>query len=125
MSEPLTGVVVCHRDLAAALVGAAEEITGVLGALVAVSNTGCDRGELEARVRDAVAPGPAVVFVDMPSGSCLVATLQRLREMPGVAAVTGVNLAMLVDFLFHRDLSPGEAAARAVGVGTRAIRVPA
>ena len=34
MSDPLAGVVVCHRDLPAALLGAAEEITGVRGALV-------------------------------------------------------------------------------------------
>jgi mannose/fructose-specific phosphotransferase system component IIA len=125
MSDSLIGVVVCHRDLASALVGAAEEISGVWGALVPVSNTGCDRGGLEERVREAIAARPAVVFVDMPSGSCLIATLQRLRGHPEVAAVTGVNLAMLLDFLFHRDLPPAEAAGRAVNVGTRAIRVPA
>lgn len=125
MSEPLTGVVVCHRDLAAGLVGAAEEISGIRGALVPVSNTGCDRGDLEDRVREALAGRPAVVFVDMPSGSCLVATLHRLRGHPEVAVVTGVNLAMLLDFLFHRDLTPAEAAERAVDVGARSIRVPA
>lgn len=125
MSEPLTGVVVCHRDLAAALVGAAEEISGVRDALVPVSNAGCARGDLEDRVHEAIAGRPAVVFVDMPSGSCLVATLHRLRGHPEVAAVTGVNLAMLLDFLFHRDLSPAEAAGRAMSVGTRAIRLPA
>ena len=125
MSEPLTGVVVCHRELAGALAGAAEEISGVRGALVAVSNTGCDRGQLEERVRAAVAGRPSVVFVDMPSGSCLVATLHRLHGNPDVAVVTGVNLAMLLDFLFHLDLPPAEAAERAVTVGTRAIRIPA
>jgi mannose/fructose-specific phosphotransferase system component IIA len=125
MSEPLTGVVVCHRDLAAALIGAAEEIAGVRGALVPVSNTGCDRGQLEERVRDAISGRPAVVFVDMPSGSCLLATLHRLRGAPDVAVVTGVNLAMLLDFLFHRELGPAEAAERAVQTGSRAIRIPA
>jgi mannose/fructose-specific phosphotransferase system component IIA len=125
MSEPLTGVVVCHRELAGALAAAAEEISGVRGALVAVSNTGCDRGQLEERIRAAVAGRRAVVFVDMPSGSCLVATLHRLRGNPDVAVVTGVNLAMLLDFLFHLELAPAEAAERAVTVGTRAIRVPA
>ena len=125
MSELLAGVVVCHRDLAPALVGAAEQITGIRDALTAVSNTDCDRGQLEERVRAAVDGRPAVVFVDMASGSCLVATLHRLRDAPRVAVVTGVNLAMLLDFLFHRELTPAEAADRAVAVGTRAIRVPA
>jgi hypothetical protein len=36
-----------------------------------------------------------------------------------------VNLAMLLDFVFHRDLLPAAAAARAVEAGTRAIRTPA
>ena len=52
---------------------------GPIGALVAVSNTGCDRGALEERVAEAVGPGPAVVFVDLASGSCLFAVLNRLR----------------------------------------------
>lgn len=124
MSEPLRGVVVCHGKLAGALVEAAESISGVTGALLPVSNSGCDREALEARVVDAVDGHPAVVFVDMASGSCLFAVLKRIRSTPDVKAVTGVNLAMLVDFVFHRTLSPEDAAARAVAAGERAIRIP-
>jgi mannose/fructose-specific phosphotransferase system component IIA len=124
MSEELRGVVVCHGKLAGALVEAAESISGVTGALVPVSNSGCDRDALEERVVAALADRPAVVFVDMASGSCLFAVLNRLRTTDGVKAVTGVNLAMLVDFVFHRSLPPAEAAARAAAAGARAIRVP-
>ncbi len=124
MSEELHGVVVCHGKLAVALVEAAESISGVTGALVPVSNTGCDRESLEQRVMVAVDGKPGVVFVDLASGSCLFAVLKRLRTAPGVKVVTGVNLAMLVDFMFHRSLSPEEAAARAATAGGRAIQVP-
>jgi mannose/fructose-specific phosphotransferase system component IIA len=124
MSEELRGVVVCHGKLAGALVEAAESISGVTGALVPVTNTDCDRDALEERVVAALGGGPAVVFVDMASGSCLFAVLKRLRATEGVKAVTGVNLAMLVDFVFHRTLSSEEAAARAAAAGSRAIRVP-
>jgi mannose/fructose-specific phosphotransferase system component IIA len=124
MSEPLRGVVVCHGALAGALVEAAVHISGVGDALTPVSNTGCDRGTLEERVATAVDRGPAIVFVDLASGSCLFAVLNRLRAMDGVKVVTGVNLAMLVDFVFHRTLSPDEAASRAAVAGTKAIRIP-
>jgi mannose/fructose-specific phosphotransferase system component IIA len=124
MSDELRGVVVCHGKLAGALVEAAESISGVTGALVPVSNTGCDRDALEERVIAALDGRPAVVFVDLASGSCLFAVLSRLRATDGVKAVTGVNLAMLVDFVFHRSLTPAEAAARAAAAGTRAIKVP-
>ena len=80
MSEELRGVVVCHGALAGALVQATEQISGLGGALVAVSNTGCDRDTLEDRILTAVDRHPAVVFVDLASGSCLVAVLKRLRS---------------------------------------------
>ena len=124
MSEELRGVVVCHGPMAGALVQAAEQISGVDAALTPVSNTGCDRDTLEQRVLAAVDQHPAVVFVDMASGSCLIAVLKRLRADPSVRVVTGVNLAMLVDFVFHRSLSPEEAASRALAVGQASIRLP-
>jgi mannose/fructose-specific phosphotransferase system component IIA len=124
MSEDLRGVVVCHGALAGALVNATEQISGVSGALIPVSNTGCDRETLEERVLAAVDARPAVVFVDLASGSCLFAVLKRLRSEQLVKVVTGVNLAMLVDFVFHRSLSPAEAADRAALAGEKSIRIP-
>jgi mannose/fructose-specific phosphotransferase system component IIA len=124
MSEELLGVVVCHGTLAGALVQAAEQISGLTGVLVPVSNTGCDRDTLEQRVLAAVDGRPAVVFVDLASGSCSFAVLKRLRGVPSVKVVTGVNLAMLVDFVFHRSLSAAEAATRAVAAGEKSITIP-
>ncbi len=124
MSDALRGVVVCHGELAKALVGAAESISGVTGVLVPVSNSGCHRDELETRVAQAVDGRPSVVFVDLASGSCLFAVLKLLRALSGVKIVTGVNLAMLVDFVFHIALTPEAAAEHAIAAGTKAIRIP-
>lgn len=118
----LRGVVVAHGRVAAALADAVQQITGLGDALVPVSNTDCDRGQLEARIRDAVGEGPAVVFVDMMGGSCMLAAVRQFDAREGVRVVTGVNLAMLLDFVFHRELPAGEAAARAVVAGGDAIR---
>jgi len=117
-------VVVAHGAVGEALVKAAESISGVAGVFRHVSNTDCDRGSLEARVHEAIGGVPAVVFVDMPSGSCMFAALSRLKAEPDVRVVTGVNLAMLVDFVFHRELTPEAAAERALASGTKAIKVP-
>ena len=120
----LHGVVVAHGAIASAMVEAAEQITGIRGALAPVSNTGCDRGALEERIWAAIGEQASVVFVDLAAGSCLIAVLRRVRERPDVRVVTGVNLAMLVDFLFHRSLPAEEAAAHAAASGGSAIRVP-
>jgi len=124
MSEPLKGVVVSHAGLAQSLVAAAEAISGVTGALVPVTNDGCDGGRLQARIGEAIGGGPAVVFVDLPGGSCLTGAVRTARgQGHGVAVVTGVNLAMLLDFVFHREGAPAEAAERAREAGGRAIRI--
>jgi len=123
MSEPLRGVVVSHADLAQALVDAVEKITGRRDGLLAVSNEGCSRDALEALVAEAIGDTPAVVFVDLPSGSCLQASAHYLQTHENVAVVAGVNLAMLVDFLYHRDVTPREAAERASATARRTVRV--
>jgi len=117
----LTGVIVGHAQLAQALVGAVEQIAGSDSGLRAVSNTDCDRGALEERIITAVGEGPAIVFIDMPSGSCLFAAMRRLQDMSGVRVVTGVNLAMLLEFVFHRDGTVDEVAVHVADVGARAV----
>jgi mannose/fructose-specific phosphotransferase system component IIA len=121
MSGRVLGVVVGHGGVAPALVAAAEEISGIRGSLVPVTNTGADREVLEQRVVEAVGSHSAIVFVDMPSGSCLFAAMRRLAARPDVKVITGVNLVMLLDFLFHLDLPLGEIAHRAAETGAKAI----
>jgi len=127
MSEttPTVGVVVSHAELGAALVAAVRAISGVSDALAPVSNEGCDPGALARRIESAIGGRPAVLFVDLPGGSCLTSALRLSRGRGELAVVTGVNLAMLLDFVFHRELPPAEAARRAVEAGARAIRTPA
>jgi mannose/fructose-specific phosphotransferase system component IIA len=125
MSEPLVGVIVSHAAVAQALVAAVSAITGVEGALVPVSNEGCDYGALADRLERAVAGRPAVLFVDLPGGSCLTGAARFARGRPELAVVTGVNLAMLLDFIFNRETTPAEAARRAADAGAKAIRTPA
>ena len=122
MSDALRGVVVSHAEVAAALVRAVVAIAGVEDALVPVSNDGCDAGALRARIEAAVGAGPAVVFVDLPGGSCFTGTLRFAHGREDVAVVTGVNLAMLLEFVFHRDLTAHAAAQRAADAGGRAIQ---
>ena len=123
MNNALQGVVVSHAMLAGALVEAVAEITGQADALVPVSNEGCSRAILGERLEEAIRAAPSVVFVDLPGGSCLQAAILYLRTHHDVAVVAGVNLAMLVDFVYHRDLSPAAAAQRATEVGGRAVKV--
>ncbi|HEV8264647.1 MAG TPA: hypothetical protein VGQ06_06835 [Gemmatimonadales bacterium] len=125
MSEPLRGVIVSHAAIAQALVSAVSVITGIDGALTPVSNEGCDNDALGERLRAAVGSAPAVLFVDLPGGSCLTNSIRYAKQHADVAVVTGVNLAMLLDFVFHRDVPAAEAARRAADAGGKAIRVTA
>jgi mannose/fructose-specific phosphotransferase system component IIA len=88
MSSPLRGVIVSHAAVAQALIGAVAAITGVTDALVAVSNDGCDRDALFTSLATAVGGEPAVLFIDLPGGSCLTgaATYARGPDDAGVAA---------------------------------------
>jgi mannose/fructose-specific phosphotransferase system component IIA len=122
MSERLKGVVVSHGRLGAALVEAAQSITGDADALIAVTNEGCGRDALFERVQQAVGDEPCVVFVDLPGGSCFQAAARLHRDTAAMAVVAGVNLAMLLDFVHHADDDLAAAAERAVQTGGQAIQ---
>src|SRR5437879_319867 len=121
MSERLVGIVLAHADVANAFVAAVQSIAGDEHGLLAVSNAGCDRAALIARLEESIAGRPAVVFADMPGGSCAFSAASYAHGHPSVAVVTGVNLAMLLDFAFHREQTPEAAAQRASQTGRGAI----
>ncbi len=103
--EPARGVVVAHGGLAEGLVDAVRQIAGVTPEeLVGVPNRGLGCEDLCARTRDALAPARNVIFTDLPSGSCHLAAMIVVRELPEIPVVTGVNLPMLLDFVFNRGL---------------------
>lgn len=122
MSEPVVGLVVSHATLAEGLVQSVRQIAGAeADALRAVSNEGCGPEALQKSVRDALGDGPGVVFTDMPSGSCAFAARRLVLDRDDVAVVCGVNLPMLLDFVFHRDLPLPELVDRLVSKGKSAI----
>jgi mannose/fructose-specific phosphotransferase system component IIA len=121
MSETLVGVIVAHTDLAEALLTAVRAIAGDETGLVAVSNRGSDLKALKQRIDAAVGGRPALVFTDMPGGSCAHTAAALARGRADLRVITGVNLAMLLDFVFHRELPLEAAAERAVHTGRASV----
>jgi mannose/fructose-specific phosphotransferase system component IIA len=125
VSEParIRGIVVGHGEMARGLVDAVRRIAGDAGeALAAVSNEGKGPQELKAELDAVAGPDPVLVFADLESGSCGIAAAYACRDSSRRAVVCGVNLPMLLDFVFHRDLPLQELAARVVERGRAAIR---
>lgn len=102
----LRGIVVAHGAMATGLVDAVQAIAGIGDdVLIAVSNRGLSPQALAENVREATGGATSIVFTDLPSGSCGSAARMLIRNTSGVAVVCGVNLAMLLDFVTHRDMA--------------------
>ena len=119
MSERVRGVVVAHAELAGAMVSAVEKISGVTGALRPVSNEGLGPEALRGVIREAAAGRRTILFVDIAGGSCGVAGLHHVSESGDAACITGVNLPMLLDFVFHREMPLDALVARLLLKGRR------
>ena len=104
MSDLIRGVVVAHSDLAESLVRAVGAISGVSDALHPVSNEGLGPNGLTEAISQWTQGGDTILFVDLGGGSCGLASLGLTRGNRAVACLTGVNLPMLLDFVFHRDM---------------------
>ena len=123
MSEPVRGLVVSHATLAEGLVQSVGKIAGLdEGVLRPVSNEGCGPDALQKAVAAELGGGgPVIVFTDLPSGSCAFAARRLTVDRPDTAVVCGVNLPMLLDFVFHRELPLPELVDRLVNKGKAAI----
>ncbi len=105
MSEiEIQGILVGHGKLAEGMLNAIEEITGSREGLIPVDNHGLTPEALEERLGRLAGDKPSVVFVDLPSGSCAFAARRLKHRVSRMAVVCGVNLPLLLDFMFHRSL---------------------
>jgi N-acetylgalactosamine PTS system EIIA component len=123
MSEPVRGVVLAHASLADGLVASVRAISGAEeGALRPLTNEGCSPESLQQRLLAAIGgDGPAIVFTDMGSGSCAFVARKITLDRPETGIVTGVNLPVLLDFVFHRDMPLDQLVDRLVEKGRGGI----
>jgi mannose/fructose-specific phosphotransferase system component IIA len=111
--------------MARAMVDAVRRIAGgAADALVPLSNDGKSPAVLCAELDAAMGDGPVVVFTDLTSGSCGLAAVTSCRDHTSRVVVSGVNLPMLLDFVFHTDLPLQDVATRAIDKGRDAIARP-
>ena len=105
-----------------------ESVRGIAGevadTLHPVSNDGKSPAQLKEELGEVLGSGPAVVFVDIQAGSCGMAALSSCRQSGERVVVCGVNLPMLLDFVFHRDLPLDDLVARVVEKGRGGITRP-
>jgi mannose/fructose-specific phosphotransferase system component IIA len=108
MNKDVQGILVGHGRLAEGMLNAVEEITGSREGLYPIDNSGLTPEALEERLSEVAGGGPSVVFVDLPSGSCAFAARRLQHRRTDMAVVCGVNLPLLLDFMFHRSLTLDE-----------------
>lgn len=122
MNEPVRGLIIAHSSLAAGMVAAVQQIAGAEpDALQWLTNEGQGPEGLIAAMREAVGDAPAILFTDLGSGSCAFAARRVALERPNTGVVCGVNLPLLLDFMFHRDAPLPDLVARLVDKGRSGI----
>ncbi len=122
MSEEVRGLIVAHSTLAEGMVAAVRQISGVdEGALRPLTNEGKGPEGLMEAVNRELGDAPAIIFTDLPSGSCAFAARKLSIARPRTGIVCGANLAILLDFVFHRDLPLHQLVDRLVEKGRAGI----
>jgi PTS system N-acetylgalactosamine-specific IIA component len=117
-------IVAGHGEFAEALISAVIQITGRSDLFVPMTNRGLSAEDIERTMRLLVDERDVrVIFTDLPAGSCTVAARRVLRDRTDLVLVTGANLPALLDFVFHEEMSPLEAAQRATEKGKGAMTV--
>ncbi len=120
-STAVRGIVLAHGAMAAGLVDAVRQITGLdTDVLLPLSNRGLSPEALAAEVRARV-QGATIVFTDLQSGSCGFAVRRHCQDIADLVVVSGVNLPILLEFALFRELPLAELVPRLLTKGRSAI----
>jgi mannose/fructose-specific phosphotransferase system component IIA len=125
MSEEkgIRGILLAHGSMAVGLADAVRKISGVgPEVLIPISNEGKSPQALEEEIARIMGDEPMILFTDLPSGSCAFAARRCSQGDCDQAVVSGVNLPILLDFVFNRHLPLGELLPRLVEKGTGAMK---
>ena len=121
--ELVRGILLSHGTLAEGMVDAVRKITGLdEGVLVPMSNEGQNPQGLAEQVDALAGSAPLVVFTDLGSGSCALSAQLTCRDNGQRAVVFGMNLPMLLEFVFHRELSLSELVPRLLTKGREGVK---
>jgi mannose/fructose-specific phosphotransferase system component IIA len=121
--ELVRGVLLSHGKLAEGMVDAVRRITGLEeDILVPMSNEGQNPQGLADQVDALVGGEPVVVFTDLGTGSCALTAQLTCRDNGRRAVLFGMNLPMLLEFVFHRELPLSQLVPRLLAKGKEGVR---
>ena len=121
--ELVRGVLLSHGKLAEGMVDAVRRITDLdEGVLTAMSNEGQSPQGLAAQVDELVGCDPVVVFTDLGSGSCALTAQLTCKDNGARVVVFGMNLPMLLEFVFHRELPLSQLVPRLLEKGKESVK---
>ena len=124
MSEAnlVRGVLLSHGKLAEGMVDAVQRIAGLEeGVLVAMSNEGLSPQGMAKKLDSLVGRDSVVIFTDLGSGSCALTAQLTCRNSGQRVVVFGMNLPMLLEFVFHRELPLSELVSRLLEKGKAGV----
>jgi len=109
--------------MARGLVDAMRKISGAEeGIVVPISNEGKAPQALREELEELLGEDPAVIFTDLPSGSCALAAHVCAKARANQTVVSGVNLPILLDFVFNRHLPMHELIPRLLSRGIGGLK---
>jgi len=125
MSDPpsVQGILLAHGGMARGLLDAVHRISGTgVEALLALSNEGKSPEVLQRELAQVLQAGPAIIFTDLASGSCALSAQICCRGDAGHVVLFGVNLPVLLDFVFNRHLPMEELVPRLLEKGKESLK---
>jgi mannose/fructose-specific phosphotransferase system component IIA len=116
-TKPARALVITHGAIGVELKNVVEMILGPTEGLEAMTNSGKSGEEITRDVtawleepsrgdENGIHPGlQSIILIDDYGGSCATAAQLAAKDIPNVAIISGVNLAMLLGFVTWRDSS--------------------